>query len=244
MKRVLTVLALLTLALALPFAAFGDVGVGSGGGTPGTSANFTLVGANPLFARGMNAAIASYDHYIYVGNRTDGSDTCGIGDPRRGVEPCPHPHPGILIVDVADPANPTVVGEIGPPYAGLVGISTRELRVWPQKKLLMVMSFRCSSVIHACPAGTDTTFPFDIKFFDLTDPVHPAFISSYVPVSAAGQPVKPHEMYLWVDPKNPDRALLWLSTPSVSVDPARPNLMIVDISSVASGGAVRELAEG
>ncbi len=245
MKRRLFVgLALLVLALTLPLVAFGDVTVGSGGGTPGTSLNFQLVGSNPLFARGMNAALTIYDHYAYIGNRTDGSDTCGIGDPRRGVTPCPHPHPGILIADVADPANPTVVGEIGLPYAGQVGITTRELRVWPQKKLLMVMTFRCSSVIHACPPGNDTIFPFDIKFFDLSDPVHPAFISSYVPTSHAGQKVKPHELYLWVDPNDSNRALLWLSTPSVSVDPARPNLMIVDISAVPSGGAVKELAQG
>jgi len=252
-RRLLVALSLLGLVLALPLVAFGDVGVGPGGGTPGTSLNFQLVGHNDLSGheldgntvpRGMNAALAIYDHYVYIGNRTDGSDTCGIGDPRRGVEPCPHPHPGILIADIADPSNPTVVGEIGPPFAGNVGITTRELRVWPQKKLLMVMTFRCSSVIHACPPGTDTTFPFDIKFFDLTDPLHPAFISSYVPTSLAGQLVKPHEMFLWVDPKNPDRALLWLSTPSVSVNPARPNLMIVDISDVPAGGAVHELAEG
>src|SRR6266511_1636312 len=164
-RRLLASLSLLLLVLALPLVAFGDVTVGPGGGTPGTSLNFQLVGSNPLYARGMNAALTIYDHYLYVGNRTDGSSTCGIGDPRRDV----------------DPKNPTVVGEIGAPYAGQVGITTRELRVWPQKKLLMVMTFRCSSVIHACPAGTDTAFPFDIKFFDLTDPVHPTFISSYVP---------------------------------------------------------------
>jgi len=243
-RRRLLALPSALLALALPLAAFGAVTVGPGGGTPGTSQNFQLVGANPLFARGMNAALTIYDHYVYIGNRTDGSDTCGIGDPRRGVTPCPHPHPGILITDVADPANPVVAGEIGLPYAGQIGISTRELRVWPQQKLLMVMTFRCSSQIHACPPGTDTTFPFDIKFFDLSDPVHPTFISSYVPTSRAGVAVKPHEMYLWVDPKDANRALLWLSTPSVSVDPARPNLMIVDISSVPSGGSVREVAEG
>ncbi|TMM02113.1 MAG: hypothetical protein E6G02_11800, partial [Actinobacteria bacterium] len=135
----------------------------------------------------MNAALAVYGHYVYIGNRTDGSSTCGFGDPRGYLtQNCPHPHSGILITDIADSSNPSVVGEIGPPYAGRVGITTRELRVWPQKKLLMVMTFRCSSVIHACPPGNDTTFPFDIKFFDLSDPVHPAFISSYVPTSAAG----------------------------------------------------------
>src|SRR5216117_3947440 len=114
-RRLLVGLSLLALALTLPLAAYGDVTVGAGGGTPGTSLNFQLVGANPLLARGMNAALTIYDHYTYIGNRTDGSSTCGIGDPRRAVDPnsCPHPHPGILIADIADPANPTVVGEIG-----------------------------------------------------------------------------------------------------------------------------------
>jgi hypothetical protein len=244
-RRLLVWLATLAVTLAMPMAVLGDVTVGPGGGTPGTSSNFQLVGHSPLFGRGMNAALAVYDHYVFVGNRTDGSNTCGFGDPRGYLsQNCPHPHAGILILNIADPANPTAVGEIGPPHAAQVGITTRELRVWPQKKLLMVMTFRCSSIIHACPPGDDTTFPFDIKFFDLTDPLHPAFISRYVPTSQAGLAVKPHEMYLWVDPKNANRALLWLSTPSTSVSPTRPNLMIADISAVPSGGAVRELAEG
>src|SRR5712692_5460686 len=231
MRRPLTTaLACVVVALAAPLSVLGDTTVASGGATPGTASNFTLVGHNPLFARGMNAALAIYGNHVYVGNRTDGS--------------AGHVHPGILIVDISNPASPTVVGEIGLPYAGQVGISSRELRVWPQQKLLMIMNFRCSSVIHACPRGNDTTFPFDIKFFDLSDPVHPAFISSYVPTSQAGRKVKPHELYLWVDPNDSNRALLWLSTPSVSVDPARPNLMIVDISAVPSGGAVKELAQG
>jgi hypothetical protein len=228
MKRL--VLALAALVLVLAAGALAAVGVGAGGGTPGTASSFELVGHDPLFGRGMNAAPAVYDHYVYVGNRTDGSPQ--------------HPHPGILVVDVADPAHPSVVNEIGAPHAAQVGITTRELRVWPEKKLLMVMTFRCSSAIHDCPPGNDTTFPFDIKFFDLTDPVNPAFISSYVPTSRAGLQVKPHEMYLWIDPKDSDRALLWLSTPTSSVNPARPNLMIVDISAVPAGGAVTEVAEG
>jgi hypothetical protein len=246
MKRGLLLALTFIVAVAVPAAVAAGVGVGPGGGTPGTASNFELVGHNPLFARGMNAAPAVYSHFVYVGNRTDGSLPCSE---TGGVQPChasgnTHVHPGVLIVDVADPSSPTVVGEIGPPYAGLPGITTRELRVWPAKKLLMIMTFRCSSVIHDCPPGSDTTFPFDIKFFDLSDPVHPAFISSFVPTSQAGQAVKPHEMYLWIDPKNADRGLLWLSTPSTSVNPARPNLVIVDISAVPSGGPVKEVAEG
>src|SRR5260370_33683291 len=120
---------------------------------PGTSRNFQLVGHNSLFDRGLNAAPAIFDHFLYAGNRTDGSSTCGVGDPRGPGANCPHPHPGILILDIANPSDPTIVGEIGPPFGGNVGISTRERRVWPQNQLLMGMNFRCSSVIHSCPPG-------------------------------------------------------------------------------------------
>jgi hypothetical protein len=245
-RRFLVGLLAAALALALPLVGLGDVTVAPGGGTPGTAQNFELVGHNGLFDRGMNAALAVYDHYVYVGNRTDGSLPCSQ---TGGVQPCRasenvHVRPGILIVDVADPSDPTVVGEIGPPHASQPGITTRELRVWPEKKLLIVMTFRCSSGIHDCPPGTDTTFPFDIKFFDLTDPLNPRFLRSHVTRSAAGTPIKPHEMYLWVDPRDADRALLWESTPSSSVNPGRPNLVIEDISAVPSGGPVRLVAEG
>src|SRR5712692_2631757 len=99
------------------------VTAGPGGGTPGTSENFQLVGHDPLFGRGMNAAMTIYRHYIYIGNRTDGSATCGIGDPRGPGANCPHPHPGVLIDDISDPANPHTVGEIGAPLEGNVGIT-------------------------------------------------------------------------------------------------------------------------
>src|SRR5260370_6812291 len=162
---------------------------------PGTSSNFQLVGHNPLFNGGVNAGPGILENYLYGGNRSDGSRTCPDGSAG-----CAHVHPGILILNISDPGQPQVVGEIGPPFAGNVGITTRELRVWPQQKLLMVMTFRCSHVIHACPAGNDAKFPVNIAFFDLSDPVHPRFIESYVPTSPAGPPVKPHEMYLWVAP--------------------------------------------
>jgi hypothetical protein len=243
-RRVLVVVLAVLTAASMGQIAEADVGIGPGGGTPGTSSNFQLIGHHSLFNRGMNAAMAIFGHFAYIGNRTDGSRTCGVGDPRGPGDNCPHVRPGILIVDVKKPAKPKVVGEIRSPYAGLTGISTRELRVWPDKKLLVVMSFRCSSVIHACPPGTDTQFPFDLKFFDLSKPRKPKFLSSYVPTSAAGLAVKPHEMFLWVDPNEEDRGLLYLSTPTVSVDATIPNLMIVDISQVPSGGPVTEVAEG
>lgn len=203
-----------------------------------------LVGHNSLFSRGMNAAPAIYDHFVYIGNRTDGSSTCVAATGSPSGNSCHHSHPGILILDAANPATPTVVGEIGKPFAGNVGITTRELRVWPDKKLLIVMNFRCSTMLHACKAGTDKQFPFEISFFDLSDPIRPKFTSRYVPTSRTSTAVKPHEMFLWVDPNGHDRALLYLSTPTISKDPSVPNLIVADISSVPSGGRVTELAEG
>lgn len=188
------------------------------------------MGHNPLFNRGMNAAPAIYGNHLYVGNRTDSSDTCATGGTG-----CPHPHPGVLVLDIEHPANPTVVGEIGPPEEGTVGQTSRELRVWPQAGLLMVMSFRCSSVIHACPAGQPDTY--NIKFFDVrANPVRPPLVATYVPSA------KPHEMYLWLDPRRPGRTLLYLSTPNGSLDPAVPNLIVTDISR-ARRGVFTEIAK-
>jgi hypothetical protein len=211
----------------------------------------------------MNAALAIYDHFIYVGNRTDASNSCGDFNSSGAINPvltptnpdatCTHVHPGILIVDVADPETPTVVGEIpasvaAPNAAGETsGVTSRELRVWPAKKLLIELSFRCSRVIHACPRGNDTTFPFDYKFFDLSDPVHPQLVKRHVTKSAAGVAIKPHEFFLWIDPNNHDRALLFESTPFSgfgSTNPARPQFVVEDISAVPGGGDVRLVAEG
>jgi hypothetical protein len=78
----LWIVGILTLFLAAPQVAVADVGVGPGGGTPGTASNIALVGHDPLFGRGMNAALALYTDrttgrsFVYVGNRTDGSLPC------------------------------------------------------------------------------------------------------------------------------------------------------------------------
>lgn len=220
-------LALVAAAFALPALVLGDVGIGPGGGTPATALNFTLVGHDPLFARGMNAAPAIYDHYLYVGSRTDGLPK--------------HPHPGILIVDIGEPSAPTVVGEIGPPTAGQVGISTRELRVWPRKKLLIVLTFGCSNALHAC---RETDAPSALDFYDLSDPLHPRRILRHLPRASGGDAIHPHEFFLWVDPKDPERALLWASTPNGSVNPTDTSMIIEEIRDVPNGGRVRRVAQG
>jgi hypothetical protein len=222
-------LGLVVLLFALPAAVLGAVGVGTGGGTPGTSSHFRLIGHDPLFSRGMNAAPALFadGEMLYVGNRTDGQAR--------------HPHPGILVVDVSDPASPTVVNEIGPPHAGNVDETTRELRVWPEKELLIVLSFRCSPVIHDCAGGPVTP---TYRFFDLSNPADPEHILTHVPTQADGTVRVPHEFFLWVDPEDEDRALLWESDPTTSVNPNRANMIIRDISRVPDGVQPTIVAQG
>ena len=200
-RRLLTGLALFA-ALSFPSAAVAQ-SVGSGE-VPATRMNFKRIGQDPLFARGMNAAAAAYHNYLYIGNRTDLS----FG----------HPHPGLLVVDISRPSRPRVVRELAPEPPGQ---TTRELRVWPQEQLLIVMIFRCAASIHACPASAPL---YSLKFYDLKEPSNPRLITNYVPS------FQPHEMFLWVDPKREGRALLYRSTPSASADPNRANLVVTDIS--------------
>jgi hypothetical protein len=140
----------------------------------------------------------------------------------------------VLVVDIANPAAPQVVGEIGAPFEGNMGETSRELRVWPEERLLMVMNFSCSSAIHACqPANVTPT----IKFYDLTgtNAADPQLISTYLPSQL------PHEMFLWVDPVREGRALLYISTPTASLTAA--NLIVTDISQ-ARDGVFTEVAKG
>lgn len=191
--------------------------------TPGTKSNFDLVGHNPLatpvdgtpVARGMNSALALYGHFVYIGSRTDGG----------------HPHSGVLVVDATDTTAPKVVKEIA--YTSVdptftTGITSRELRVWPQQKLLMVIYFGCSSIIHDCVGVSDVAGSVvqKIAFFDLTDPANPSLSQLYVPSAT------PHEMFLWVDPANPaGRALMFMTSPNA----AAKSLLVTDISGWKQG---------
>ncbi|MGH3646673.1 MAG: LVIVD repeat-containing protein [Micromonosporaceae bacterium] len=240
MKRIVFALFVLLLPLVGPAPARADSSPDPGGHVPGTARNVVQVGHAPLADRGMNAALAIHGRYVYVGNRTDGSSRCGVGDPRRdttGIDSCPHVRPGVLVVDTADPRHPEVVGEFGNEFVtgANVGQTSRELRVWPAEGLLAVMYFRCSAVIHACPPSADV---WRIRFFDLAaDPVNPPLLATYVPSR------RPHEMFLWIDPRDPARALLYLSTPTTSVNPDVANLVVTDISR-AREGVFTEIARG
>ena len=184
-----------------------SVSAGSASHRAESTSGFALVGSNALLNRGENSAMAIYDHYAYIGSRTDTSQD--------------HLASGVMVVDIADPTNPTVAGmaDIDPP-----SLTSRELRVWPQQKLLIVMWFQCSAVLHQCTSNADGQNVVDyFSFYDLSNPAMPALITQYRPAA------EPHEMFLWVDPTQPDkRALLYWT----SVYNSSENLVVTDISNV------------
>jgi hypothetical protein len=179
-----------------------------------STGSFELLGYSPLFNRGMNAGLAVYGSYAYVGSRTDGS----------------HADAGVLVLDISNPSNPQVVHQIGPPEEGLFGQTSRELRVWPDQELLIILNFDCEAGLHDCgPSAT----PPHINFYDISaaHAAQPRLVARYI------LPRTPHEFFLWDDPKIDHRALLYVSTPGIIGD----NLLVLDISQ-ARGGAFQELA--
>jgi hypothetical protein len=158
----------------------------------------------------MNSALALSGGYAYVGSRTDGSPG--------------HTHPGVLVVDVRDPAGPRVVSEIGPPLEGNPGETSRELRVWPSQHLLMVLNFGCDPGLHDC---TGRVIRPTVRFFDIEGDHarHPLLVSTYEPSAL------PHEFFLWQDPADPGRALLFMSTPGQS----DVSLLVADVSEARAG---------
>jgi hypothetical protein len=173
-----------------------------------STGSFELMGYTPLLNRGMNAALAVYGNYAYVGSRTDGS----------------HPDAGVLVVDISNPMNPQVVYQIGLPQEGIIGQTSRELRVWPDQELLLVLNFDCDPGIHACQQSLAQP---NISFYDISaaNAAQPQLIAIY------SLPRTPHEMFLWDDPNVDGRALLYLSTPGIIGD----NLLVLDISQARNG---------
>lgn len=181
-----------------------------------------LVGHTDLGARGMNAALAVVGDYVYVGSRTDGGS---------------RPDAGVMIVDARDPAAPVVVGQIGPPDESLLGMSSRELRAIPDRQLLIVMNFACSRQIHVCardliqyPATEGAAESDNLKIYDVSAPTQPLLVATFDFGTWPGnETAKPHEMFLWRDPNDPARTLLYVSTP-----PGPPSLQVIDLTDVGN----------
>jgi hypothetical protein len=193
--------------------------------SPALQGRLELVGHTPMEHRGMNAGLAVHGDYAYVGSRTDGTA----------------PNSGVLVVDVSDPSSPRVTGQIGPPAEANPRESSRELRVWPDQDLLIVMNFECDAVGHACFRSAVGNVEPSFRFYDIAgrNAAAPKLVATYRPSR------NPHEFFLWDDPRRPGRALLYISTPFVEgadIDRQGTHLLVTDISR-AREGSFRELVK-
>lgn len=148
--------------------------------TPGRIENFEVVGTHALGSRGWNTGLALAGLCAYIGNRR---------------------LPQIAILDVANPDEPALVGEL----VLAPGSRPVELRTVPDLNLLVVMNFS---------AGV-TFITYDIS--DCRNP-HP--------LGALGLGAVPHEFYLWRDPSRPERLLAYVSM----FYHIRPDLHVVDLT--------------
>jgi len=147
--------------------------------------SFKQVGHEPLLDRGMNSAIAVHGDYTYIGSRTDGGHE---GQPQGGV----------MVVDVSDPAHPEFTGER---FDAHPGESARELRVWRSQNVLIVLNTNCGvgPALHHCTQASIS----NIRFYDISGAKakHPTLLYQF--------DVDTHEFFLWEDPANPRRALIF-----------------------------------
>jgi hypothetical protein len=147
--------------------------------------SFKQIGHEALMDRGMNAAIAIHRNHAYIGSRTDGG--------HAGM-----PHGGILVVDISKPRRPRL---LGPPLDARPGESTRELRIWRSQDILIVLNTNCGTgpTLHHCTQPSIS----NIRFYDISrrNARRPQLINQF--------DVDTHEFFLWVDPKNRERALIF-----------------------------------
>jgi hypothetical protein len=152
------------------------------------------VGHEPLMDRGMNAAAAIHGDYAYIGSRTDGG--------HEGM-----PHGGIMVVDISDPSDPKLAPSTanGPLFAA-PGESSRELRVWRSQDILIVLNTNCGvgDTLHHCTAPSISNF----RFYDISgaNASNPQLIRQF--------DADTHEFFLWEDPNNPARALIFAGNAS------------------------------
>jgi hypothetical protein len=189
-------------------------------------ASIEQVGHEPLMNRGMNAAIAVHGDYAYIGSRTDGSH---MGQPQGGI----------MVVDISRPRRPELLTET--PIDAKPGESSRELRVWRSQDILIVLNTNCGAGdrLHHC----STTVPEarNFRFYDISgrNARHPRLITQMEEHT--------HEFFLWEDPNNRGRALMFGgnagSTCGEHPTPSCP-FAVWDISPVLTGEQPETLFSG
>src|ERR1051326_1827258 len=150
----------------------------------GEMQNFQLIGHNPLLdpemgiARSQNGGIAAVRDCVYVGTNI-------------GMQPT-------VIVDMADMANPKVVGPL-PGWIQGRGNGIEAIEAVPDLNLL-VNTVRTAGNLGYDPPAAD--FNTALLIYDVTDCRNPVLVSRW---NAPNTSL--HYMSLWRDPNQPDRVL-------------------------------------
>lgn len=156
--------------------------------------NFELIGYHPLpnpggtIARGRNGPTGISGDCLYVGSRIGRRPGTG---PLFGTPPLP---PEVLIVDISNPRRPRPVGAL----PTILDATSRELRTIPDAHTLIVMNFR--------EVGPDSSAVNNYQIYDITDCRRPV-LRQTIPLGVD----RPHEFFLWRDPREPARFLLFSS---------------------------------
>jgi len=163
--------------------------------------SFTVVGHSDLGARGMNGGLAIAGQTAYIGSRND----------RRGI----------AILDLTDPADPLLVGEIGPPFEVYPGRSSPELRAVADANQLIVVHRNCDAQ-QGCQLGFAGE---GLDVYDIASRTRPIYVGNYFVPSTVSIQRHPKEMFVYSDPSDRSRILAYLSTP-----PGPPSFEMVDLT--------------
>jgi hypothetical protein len=193
----------------------------------GEMRNFTLVGQNPFIdpvmgiPRSMNGGIAAAGDCVYVGSNI-------------GMQPD-------LVIDMADPTNPTLVGPV-PGWIQGRGNGIESLETVPDLNMLAV-SVRVSMSQNGIalgydPPGEDANV--GMLVYDISDCRNPQLVGRWtVP---GGNEAHLHYMDLWRDPKQPNRVLA-----NVTFDSGTPDdgidIRIVDLTGCPTSCSPTQVAE-
>jgi hypothetical protein len=184
--------------------------------------NFVLVGSHPLtnppgsraagagLPRGMNGGLTVAGSCAYVGSRS------GLQD--------------VLIVDIADPARPAIVGTV----PGIYLSAPREVRAVDDLHLLVVLHARLDAGV---PTGENpTTINGTVSVLRVYN------------VAVCRRPILraeldfggsiPHQLFLWRDPHHPARVLAYVTFIAGDL----PDLRVYDLTDALRGVRPRLLA--
>ena len=192
--------------------------------THGRRGSLRQVGHEPLLNRGMNAAIAVHDDYAYIGSRTDGG----------------HAAARTAASSWSTSRGRTSRGWSKGRSTASPGESTRELRVWQSQDILIVLNTNCGvgDLLHHCTQPSIS----NIRFYDIDgrNAKRPQLLHEFK--------VDTHEFFLWQDPKDRDRALIFAGAAAGTCAmrggaPSCP-FSVWDISAVVDGQAPVTLYSG